>query len=504
MKHRIAAFCALFAIFPFLLSFSATKTYAASAILDLKSFGDTVTRTEQSNTVNKEFYDTNTYGNMVIIPTCMILPFCSNNPQSSFYSGKSALAGLNNYIMAMYANPVADPVAFFRDMGQSLGFIPKQAYAQGVGFSGLAPLLGLWKAFRNIAYTLLAIVMIVIGFMVMFRKKIDPKTVVTVQNALPRVVVTLLLITFSYAIVGLLIDVMYLVILIALAIIGSSGVQGINTAQLQTNYVSGGLGQLINAVFSPLSAFGGGAGASAVGVGVGLGTAVGAFFTIFTGPIGPVIGALVAAIGYGVGAAGSLLSGQSVGLALISPLLAFVFAIGLLFAVIRIFLMLLGAYMQIILAVILGPIQILLDAVPGANGFNAWLINLVSNLMVFPITIILLAIAGVISQNIGTTSLWEPPLLPGGSAEIIRAIIGIGIVMQIPTIVNGLKKAMKVQAPISVGVGGAFAPVIGGVQMIGGHIIQGKMLERSMQHQEEIRERNAKAAAAKAAAGGGH
>ena len=34
------------------------------------------------------------------------------------------------------------------------------------------------------------------------RKKIDPKTVVTAQNAIQRVIIALILITFSYAIVG--------------------------------------------------------------------------------------------------------------------------------------------------------------------------------------------------------------------------------------------------------------------------------------------------------------
>ena len=145
--------------------------------------------------------------------------------ESFAYGADSALAYL-------YAHPPASTYAFVKDMGQSLGFIPKSAYAQGVGFSGLTQLLPMWKAFRNIAYLLLAIFMIVIGFLVMFRKKIDPKTVVTVQNALPNIVVTLLLITFSYAIVGVLIDFMYLFIMIAVSILQpiSNGAIDQNTA----------------------------------------------------------------------------------------------------------------------------------------------------------------------------------------------------------------------------------------------------------------------------------
>ena len=89
-------------------------------------------------------------------------------------------------------------------------------------FAGLAPLLPLWKVFRDVSYGILAIILIVVGHMVMFRKKIDPKTVVTVQNSIPRIVVALLLVTFSYLIVGLMIDGMYLLITLSISMISSA------------------------------------------------------------------------------------------------------------------------------------------------------------------------------------------------------------------------------------------------------------------------------------------
>lgn len=125
-----------------------------------------------------------------------------NTPYADKMRQQSAVSELNNYIASIYMHPPASSYAFVNDVGQTLGFIPKQAYAQGIGFTTLSPLLPIWKVFRNIAYALLAIIMMVVGFLVMFRKKIDPKTVVTVQNALPKIVVSLILITFSYAIVG--------------------------------------------------------------------------------------------------------------------------------------------------------------------------------------------------------------------------------------------------------------------------------------------------------------
>lgn len=446
---------ALFALFFFLLPFSRPKAYAAAWFLsDPQSFGQTLQNAEQSNQVQKEGYDFSTSVNSMNTISCLIVG-CSTNPQSSLHYSKSALSGLNNFIMAMYTNPPADTVAFVRDMGQNLGFLPKQAYAQaqGVGFTGLAPLLGLWKAFRNIAYALLAIVMIIIGFMVMFRRKIDPKTVVTVQNALPRIIITLLLVTFSYAIVGLLIDLMYLIILLAIAIVGNSGVQGVDVPGLQQLYTSGRTFDLMGRVFSALNPLTQvtleGAAAGATG-GLLLGSLFPGAGTIIGGIVGALLGSIAA------GPAGAL-----------SPFLFIFLAIALFFGFIRIFFMLIMAYIQIILAVILGPIQILLEAIPGTNGFMSWLTNLLGNLAAFPITVIMLVIGNLISQNI-TSSMWVPPLIPGGSEGIVRAIIGIGIILSIPSIYNGLKKSLKVQpSPVAAGLGGVIStPAATGMQLL--------------------------------------
>ena len=97
------------------------------------------------------------------------------------------------------------------------GILPKPAYAAtGVGFNGLAP-FGHLESIPQYRVSFISNFMLVVGFMVMFRKK-DPKTVVTVQIP-SRVVVTLILITFSYAIVGLMIDLMYLVMVLATALL---------------------------------------------------------------------------------------------------------------------------------------------------------------------------------------------------------------------------------------------------------------------------------------------
>ena len=83
--------------------------------------------------------------------------------------------------------------------------------AQSYGFHGLTWLQNYWKGFRDISYTLIVLVTIIFAFMIMFRVKLNPQTVISVQSALPKIVIALILITFSYAIAGFAIDLLYVI-----------------------------------------------------------------------------------------------------------------------------------------------------------------------------------------------------------------------------------------------------------------------------------------------------
>ncbi|MCX6783854.1 MAG: hypothetical protein NT141_02195 [candidate division WWE3 bacterium] len=93
---------------------------------------------------------------------------------------------------------------YINDIKRDSPLVPQSAYAAGTLADGIfgTTVLDLWKAFRNLAYLLFVIILVAFGFMVMFRHEIKPQTVITVQDALPKVVVCLLLITFSYPIAG--------------------------------------------------------------------------------------------------------------------------------------------------------------------------------------------------------------------------------------------------------------------------------------------------------------
>ncbi len=68
-------------------------------------------------------------------------------------------------------------------------------------------ILELWKKARNVAYVLAVVALVIVGFLIMIRMPLGPRAVVTAQAALPRIALALILITFSYAISGLLIDI---------------------------------------------------------------------------------------------------------------------------------------------------------------------------------------------------------------------------------------------------------------------------------------------------------
>lgn len=406
---------------------------------------------------NKEGLDTTSLGNLMGAATCYISG-CSSDPTHPLPYNKSTLASLGRFIDGMYQNPPANTYAFLLDTAQTLGFVPKTAYAQGVGFSGLSPLLPIWKIFRNIAYFLMAIVMVIIGFMVMLRKKIDPKTVVTVQNALPRIVITLILITFSYAIVGLMIDLMYLVILIFTLMLDQAHLlPDVNWFQsllgqpnVQTTMTSGSLGQVFSLLFpyqiGPVNitltelAFHIVGGWGTVAAGAVVGTIIG----VLTGGLSAIVTVPAGAVSAPV-------------------LVSFLFSLALIFIFIRLFLMFLTTYINIVLSLLIGPLQLLLEAIPGTGGFEGWFKNLLANILVFPVSAIMFLIALFFIQatrNLQGSSLWSPPFnLVNGNANALAALFAIGILMVIPNVVGSIKEAIKAKAPVPVGPGALVAPL---------------------------------------------
>lgn len=389
----------------------------------------------------------------------------------------SVIGLLNKNIVAMYKHKPADAQLYLADIAGKAGVI-KPAFAQGIGFSGLSPLLGLWKAFRNIAYGFLIIIMVIIGFMILFRMKIDPRTVISIQNAIPRIVVTLILITFSYAIAGIMIDFMYLclyVTLIAFSTAGGGNVPGLT--------ISGAMGAITGLPLNDLFGSAWSAGPAAITglvnlIGRGTADTIGAVvLTALGGFVGATFGG---AIGAGIGSVG-VLGGGIVGQGSTGNALAWlIVSLALLFAIVRIAVTLLSAYIQIILGVIFGPLQLMFGAIPNVDAFSSWIRNLTANLGVFVVTSIMLLLASILSAQatqVANSNLWVPPGLGGQQGAAASGLISFGMVLSIPSMAAALKEMLKAKGTLPVGSSLSTAltsPFSTGMQLIStGYYIKG-------------------------------
>lgn len=114
-----------------------------------------------------------------------------------------SLLGVANYAQGTVVNePIPVNMAYW--WNDNVNRIPfaGQAMAAEISYSGplLRIVMGVWKLSRNIAYGVMSLVMLATGFMIITRKKIGAQAAVTVQMALPRIIIALILITFSYPI----------------------------------------------------------------------------------------------------------------------------------------------------------------------------------------------------------------------------------------------------------------------------------------------------------------
>lgn len=323
----------------------------------------------------------------------------------------------NNAIAALY-NPPASGVQYIAQTVNN--FLGKPAYA-ATGYEGLKGIQNIWKSFRNTVYILFSVVFIGIGIAIMLRIKISQNAVITIQSALPSLITSLILVTFSYAIAGLLIDLSYVFQGLVLAILFNSQ-HGMNS-----ELFSGVSGMGINFTFSKLMNVG------FFGMSDLIYKATPIWgLSIVSGVAAGIIGGLFALAGTGPG-------GIIIGVAAF----IIIFVILLLMIIINIvkfFFGLVKCYISLILRIILAPLEIGMGAIPNSKmNFSSWIWNVIANLAVFPISLIFLTLINLIIDSIGVTgsySLWSPPML--GARMFLCPIIGLtalALLPKLPTLI---------------------------------------------------------------------
>lgn len=244
----------------------------------------------------------------------------------------------------------------------------KDSGYQSLMNSGIADV---WSAVRNLSYIFFIIIMLVAGFMIMFRHKVGGQALVTLGNALPNIIMALILVTFSFAIAGLIIDLGGVFMVVVQDILGLDEYVAVHD-----------IGSLIGQFFSNSARnaafqFAGGTALATVVVGV--------VVALSSGPIGWIV----------AGSVGLL------GLLIILGIVGVVF-----WGSIIVFITLVKAYIGIIFNVLIAPLQLAFSAIPGNQKMiQTWINNLLRNVLTFPVVFFImnvpLAMASAPNLNLG-------------------------------------------------------------------------------------------------------
>ena len=399
-----------------------------------------------------------------------------------------ALGLSGSLIGALYTNRPIQTAAYLASLGEGMGVVKKaDAQVVGSGAGVLDPIFNLWKTSRNIAYLLMIIIFMVIGIMIMFRQKLNPQTVITAQAALPGLVIGLILVTFSYFLAGFISDV---------AFIGTNlvGYYFSTAAGVSPDLTNGGLLQQISNknIFSIFSRFmdinsqeniTNGLNSVWDSLGDGAQTAL-RLLAVFTAmqttaqsttffkafpDIGD--GLQAAAVGLsGLFAAANPVSVAGGALYLIAILV-------LLYAMFRLFMRLLTAYLTIIFLTISAPFQFMMASLPGRQGTaTSWIRKMFSNVLIFPAVI---AVFYFIAFIIGPTTVdLSPftsantnvqiagnnvfPLFGGIDLSFIRILLAFGALIALPTIPDLIVKSLGGESQAGGALGGGIMAIIGG------------------------------------------
>lgn len=337
--------------------------------------------------------------------------------------------GMTNNLMAdLYGNPPASGVEYLAQVKND--FLGKPAYAQsqGIGFRGLQPILPMWRYFRNLVYSLISVYFVIVGIMIMLKVKISPQATISIQNSIPRIFTTLILVTFSYAIAGLLIDFMYIIQGIGLYMLFQ-----IKGTPLTQNLITTGLGG--DNTFEALNQANMTRNMNLLGRLLFIGGS--GFFTVIGGIISGVVGSVASGLGLlSIAGFSGMWWGALFGV-------VFFILLILLFILIQMFQLLMGlfkCYVGLIFQIIFAPIIIATGIFPSSKtDFSSWLKQVLGNIIVFPATFLFLVFVNVLISVLNDSFaqngyLWAPAIVSFGKGIGIKMAIGLTSFLILPKI----------------------------------------------------------------------
>ncbi|MCL4208731.1 hypothetical protein KJZ63_03840 [Patescibacteria group bacterium] len=409
MKLRVLLLAFVLASGLFFSSFSVKPTYAiteSKSVFDIgaiiKEVGDLISgvkrEKEENKDINKMSVDKVSGDNFA---SWILLQLTGS--ETIKISG--AIPTTGKAISDVYKNAPASGQTYVADLLHNMKIGPAQpAYAQvgGLGFAALEPILGAWKQFRNIAYMFFIIITLVIGFMIMMRQKVGGQAAVTAQQAIPNVVIALIGVTFSYAVAGFMIDLMYVFMYLMAGLFSDT----VNSDAITKNILELGF-----SLFVDQNVFGTSY------------EAVGSFTEN-------------ALTGSGVEGIAKVVTGLS---------FAIIIAFAYLFAIISLYFELLKTYVSIIINIVLSPLLLMLGALPGRNDvFQDWVKSLLGNLVAYPVVLLLIIIHKLLTSGTAADGGFLPPYLMGrGNGGAITTLVGLGVMLIAKDLVVQAKKSVN-------------------------------------------------------------
>jgi hypothetical protein len=340
--------------------------------------------------------------------------------------------------------------------------LTKPAYGQvaqtGQGFENLKPVLRLWTRVRDLTYVLFVLLFVFVGIAIMLRLKIDARTAMSIQNQVPKIIITLLLVTFSYSIAGAMVDMMWVGTYLGINFLtDGESCNNVPLSKVATDKLLSNPIDYVNNIFESIKgdncAFKDVVGINALGE---LSSEAGNVFGDLAGRV------VVSALGLGDGQIGCGLGDpwacvRQVPFAIVSFIVsrlgALVIIIAILAQLIRVWFQLMKAYLYLFLYTLMGPLWIVIGIIPGVSsyGFRDWINHLLFAISVYPVTIFLFTV-GIVIMNDDTIrnaasrggQVFVPPLV--GNPNIgnnLGFIFGLAVILMSPEVVNMMRSAFK-------------------------------------------------------------
>lgn len=348
-------------------------------------------------------------------------PTSEGSTASNIDPNGGAIGTLSRAVGTMIIDTPVSTEQYFAFLSERANIGPTGTYAQDQqtfqGFDLLNPILSLWTWARNIVYIFYVVIFLVIGVMIILRQRIGGQIPITIINSIPNVLLSLLLVTFSYAISGFIIDIMHLAMGVVHA--GLFGTTGPGA--------SVGLG---NTSFRNLD------------------------MTVFRIFGATKIADIEAALDLPEFETGNEVI-NSIGLLIeqianLNVLVSVVLAIAGLGAMFKIFFTLLSHWVTLMTYPLIAPFQFLLGSLPGRNAMIIqWFNKMIASAGAFVGVYVIFSIMTIITRTEAIPSetwRWWPPLTGFSSnTETIRHLLSYALFLLAPTIPAAIEQALQIK-----------------------------------------------------------